>query len=529
MLDELSVSNLGVIAATRLEPGPGMVVVTGETGAGKTMLLGALRLLMGASARSDSIGPDGDEALVEGRFLIEGAELVVSRRITGGRSRAYLDGGMVSAQALADRLDGHIEIVGQHDRLSLVRPREARRLVDRRVTDQGVIADYREAWDRLTELRLAQQRLGGDRRALERERDLVAYQTEEIDLAGFEHGEDVTLEQTSARLRHAERISELSASAHEGLDSARQAVGEAVTAIRQVAELDGSQRPFAEFVEGIDAELAEATSTAREAAETIERDPAALESVQQRSALLGELRRKYGADLGEVLAFRDEASARHSELTDLLEQAAGVDADLEAATVTIRNAGEALRAGRAAAALEIVEIAIEHLTELGFASPVLMIEVADAEPGPDGADRVEILFASDERLKAGPVSRVASGGELSRLVLSLRLASGAGSAQVVAFDEIDAGVGGATALAMGAKLANLAQDRQVLCVTHLPQVAAYADQHFVVEREGVGALVRPVTGEARLEELSRMLSGLPDSERGKQHAEELRALARKTR
>ena len=158
-----------------------------------------------------------------------------------------------------------------------------------------------------------------------------------------------------------------------------------------------------------------------------------------------------------------------------------------------------------------------------------MIEVADAEPGPDGADRVEILFASDERLKAGPVSRVASGGELSRLVLSLRLASGAGSAQVVAFDEIDAGVGGATALAMGAKLANLAQDRQVLCVTHLPQVAAYADQHFVVEREGVGALVRPVTGEARLEELSRMLSGLPDSERGKQHAEELRALARKTR
>ena len=128
MLDELSVTNLGVIASTRIEPGNGMVVVTGETGAGKTMLLGALRLLMGASARSDSIGPDGDEALVEGRFLIGDEELVVSRRVTEGRSRAYMAGGMVSARALSDRLDTHVEIVGQHDQLSLVRPREARRL-----------------------------------------------------------------------------------------------------------------------------------------------------------------------------------------------------------------------------------------------------------------------------------------------------------------------------------------------------------------------------------------------------------------
>ena len=441
MLDELSVTNLGVIASTRIEPGNGMVVVTGETGAGKTMLLGALRLLMGASARSDSIGPDGDEALVEGRFLIGDEELVVSRRVTEGRSRAYMAGGMVSARALSDRLDTHVEIVGQHDQLSLVRPREARRLVDRKIADRSLVDGYRNAWARVTELRHAQRQLGGDRRALERERDLVAYQAEEIEQAGFTDGEDVTLERSSARLQHAERIAELSANAHAALDAARTDVGEAVAALRVVADLDESQGTFAAFVEGIDAELGDAAATAREASETVERDPEAFELVQQRLTLLGELRRKYGADLGEILRFRDDASARHSELSDLLDQAASLDADLAKATEELGAAGLALRAARAGAAQQIADVAVVHLAELGFSDPLLMIDVTESEPGPEGADNVEIRFASDTRLTPGPVSRIASGGELSRLVLSLRLASGAGAAKVVAFDEIDTGVG----------------------------------------------------------------------------------------
>lgn len=166
-----------------------------------------------------------------------------------------------------------------------------------------------------------------------------------------------------------------------------------------------------------------------------------------------------------------------------------------------------------------------HLMDLGFSDPVIDIAVEQADAGPDGTDTVSIQFASDARLTPGPVHRVASGGELSRLVLSLRLAGGAGDATVVAFDEIDTGVGGETALAMGAKLATLAEQRQVLCVTHLPQVAAFGDQHFVVERDGASATIRSVVDDERLEELTRMLSGLPDSERGREHAEELRALA----
>lgn len=526
MLDELSVTNLGIISSTRVEPGPGMVVVTGETGAGKTLLLGALRLLIGGGARSDLIGPDGDEAVIEGRFLFDDEELVVARRIREGRSRAYLDGSMVAARALSDRLEPKVEIVGQHDRLSLTKPNEVRRLVDRRVASPTALADYRAAWEKVTDLRHAQQQVGGDRRALERERDLVAFQAEEIVQAGFQLDEDLLLEDRSSRLGNAERIGELLAGARQALDSARREVGDAVASLRLVADLDGSLRELAEFTEGLDAELAEAVASARAAAEATEADPEALALVLQRLALLGDLRRKYGSDLEEILAFGDEAAARHVELTDLLDRAATVDADLATALTVLAEAGAKLRIERINAGNAVASAAIGHLKELGLRDPVVTINVAQAPPGPEGADKVEVLFASDSRLTPGPVKRVASGGELSRLILSLRLASGAGTARVIAFDEIDAGVGGTTALAMGAKLASLAEGRQVLCVTHLPQVAAYADTHLVMDRSDATATVRLVDGEARLEELSRMLSGLPESARGRRHAQELRAFAR---
>jgi DNA repair protein RecN (Recombination protein N) len=174
----------------------------------------------------------------------------------------------------------------------------------------------------------------------------------------------------------------------------------------------------------------------------------------------------------------------------------------------------------------VAALAVQHLKDLGFDDPVVRFVLEPTEPGPGGAERVTLHFSSDSRLRVGPITRVASGGELSRLVLSIRLAAGAGDAQVIAFDEIDAGVGGATALAMGEKLAALARDRQVLCVTHLPQVAAFADSHFVVDRDGPRASVRLVAGdEERLGELSRMLSGMPDSGAAQGHAQELRTRA----
>ena len=526
MLDELAVTNLGIIESARVEPSPGMVVVSGETGTGKTLLLGALRLLTGAPARSTMIGPHGNEATVEGRFVFDDTELIVTRRIHPRGSRSYINGSMVPARILAERLDGLVEIVGQHDPLRLTRPNALRTLLDLRLDSHHHLTGYRAAWKRARELEEAGARLGGDLRSLEREQDLLAYQTREIERAGFRLGEDAELERLSNRLGNAERIVELLGAARLDLGSARDRVGPAVAALQQVCDLDPSQDELLEMLEGLDATLAEAASACREAWEDIDTDPEALTSVNDRLGLLGDLRRKYGPGIEDILAYRESALTRHREVTGLLDRAATLDTDLAAASNELRKAGGSLRKARRRAASLIVENATAHLRELGFGDPVVRLDICEAAPRPTGADTVELVFSSDSRLEPGPVGRVASGGELSRLVLSLRLASGSSDARLVAFDEIDSGVGGTTALAMGAKLARLASDRQALCISHLPQVAAYADSHIVIERDGPNATVRTLDEEDRLRELSRMLSGLTESERGYRHARELRAVAR---
>ena len=525
MLDELVVTNLGIIEAARVEPSPGMVVVSGETGAGKTLLLGALRLLTGAPARSTMIGPHGNEATVEGRFVFDDAELTVTRRIHRRGSRSYVNGSMVPARTLAERLDGLVEIVGQHDPLWLTRPDALRRLLDLRLDSPDYLTGYRGAWNRSRDLEETEARLGGDLRSLERERELLSYQVDEIERAGFRIGEDEELDRLANRFGNAEQIVELLGSARRDLMSAADRVGPAVTALRRVCDLDPSQDGLLEMLEGVEATLSEAVSACREAWEDMDTDPEALTAVNDRLALLGDLRRKYGEGIKEILAYQDRASARQRAVTGLLDRAAGLAAERVAVSRRLREAGETLSEARRKAAGMVAEAAAVHLRELGLGDPIVRIDIAGSSPRATGADTMDLLFSSDSRLEPGPVGRVASGGELSRLVLSLRLASGSGDARLVAFDEIDAGVGGTTALAMGAKLARLAADRQALCVSHLPQVAAYADSHIVVERDGPFAAVRTLDEDGRLRELSRMLSGLPESERGYRHARELRSVA----
>jgi len=241
--------------------------------------------------------------------------------------------------------------------------------------------------------------------------------------------------------------------------------------------------------------------------------------------VLAGLRRKYGATVDEVIAYGAEAEERAANLERLAARAETIAADIAAAEQTALATGEGLATVRRIAGKHLADEALEYLRQLGFREPVLTIEVDSAPPGPHGADRVRLLFASDAGLTPGPVSRVASGGELSRLVLAIRVAAGVADADVVAFDEIDAGIGGATALAMGELLARLAADRQVLVVTHLPQVAAFADTQFVVERVGREAAVRSVRGDERIAEVARMLGGIGASDSGRDHAAELLALA----
>jgi DNA repair protein RecN (Recombination protein N) len=529
VIDELVVKNLGVIESARLEPGAGLTVITGETGTGKTLLLGALRLLLGGDARPDLVGPFADEAVAEGRFLgPEGEEVGASRRLPRtGRSRTYLDGSIASARALEERVAGLVEVVGQHDHLSLTRPAEARALVDRVLDADGrtSLEVYRQAWEATVALRQAQERLGGDQSELARELDLVRYQADEIERAGFRPGDDRDLEARAERLRHADEIRSDLEEAVAALEDGRDRVGEAVAAVRRAARRDVSLEPRAAELDASAQALAEESKELRSTAEQLELDPRQLDDLESQLNLLGDLKRKYGRSLEDVLAFGADAARRRHELETLLQRAGDIDREVEEASAALESAAGALREARGRAGASLASRARRHLLDLGFADPVLEMVVAAAEPGPGGADRVEMLFASDSRLAPGPVSGVASGGELSRLVLALRLAGGSDTVASLVFDEVDAGIGGATALALGRKLAALAGDRQVLCVTHLPQVAAFADRHYVVRRRDNTAEVALVEGDERVAELARMLAGLPESDRGRDAAEELLELA----
>lgn len=525
MIDELVVHNLGVIDEARLEPSDGLTVVSGETGTGKTLLLGALRLILGGEARSRLVGPHGDEATAEGRFFTaEGTEVAASRRLPrDGRSRAYLDGSISSARALEESVAGLVDIVGQHDHLTLTRPAAVRRLLDGALDHEGreAAAAYQEAWRALADAEEARGRLGGDLSSVMRELDLVSFQSEEIAGAALTDGEDHDLQRRADRLQNADEIAHLLGSAVDSLRAARDAAGESVSAVRRAARLDRSFEELSATLDGLADGLEAAALDVRSAAEDVESDPGSLAEIEERLTTIGDLRRKYGKTVSEILEFGAAANRRRAELESLLERAQVIDEEVEISARAVSDRASALTRARQRAGEALSVAARSHLVDLGFADPVVRFHLEAADPGSNGADRIELLFASDSRLDPGPVASVASGGELSRLVLALRLAGGSRDVATLVFDEIDSGVGGSTALALGEKLADLARHHQVLCVTHLPQVAAFADRHYVVTRDDTRAGVTRVEGPDRVEELSRMLAGLPESERGREAAEEL--------
>jgi len=303
-----------------------------------------------------------------------------------------------------------------------------------------------------------------------------------------------------------------------------------VEELRRASRHDPGTQELASAAEGLAESMTELARAVRRTTEEVSTDPQELADVEAQLTRLGDLRRKYGSSLDEILAFAGEAQRRSAELATLIDLADTIDSDLRRAVTDTTDRGRELAAARRRAGRRLTEDASIHLRDLGLGDPGLEIDVGEEPLGGQGADRLRLLFSSDRRLPLADAARVASGGELSRLILSLRLAALKhvvnGKETVLAFDEIDAGVGGATALQMGRKLGALAAEYQVLCVTHLPQVAAFADTHFVVQRDGNTTTVAEIDGDRRIAELSRMLAGLPDSARGQEAASELVAIAR---
>ena len=534
MLTGLHLKDLALVEDVWLEFGEGLTVLTGETGAGKTVLVEGLKLLMGERADSTMVRQGAAEALIEGTFVIDGREVMVRRRVSAeGRSRCAIDGEMATVGMLADLLGGHVDLHGQHEHQSLLSvPRHASYL-DRFI---GAPADealgrYREAFGAL---RVARAALGEIEEALadrDRRSDYLRFQVADIDAVAPRDGEDAELEARLPRLRHGERLAAAAGAAWSALrdeGGASDALGAAISALGSAAGLDPALDSVADVMGRLDVELAEASATLREYAESVEHDPAALDQIERRLQQLADLTRKYGPTIADVLAVR-ATSARDLEVMDAGEE--GLDRAREAVSAAegvLAEAAGALTAvrGSAVGAFETRLAGAAADLALEKASFVVDRRVLPADSWTaDGPERVEFLFAAGAGESPRPLAKVASGGEVSRVMLALKSVLGAADAvPVLVFDEVDAGIGGATALAVGRRLALLARDHQVLVVTHLPQVAAYADVQVVVEKSSsAGRTVttaRTLHPDERVGEVSRMLSG-GSSEAGLAHAREL--------
>lgn len=528
MLDEVLVSNLGLIAEASISPAKGLTVVTGETGAGKTVMLGALRLLSGEPAGKGLIGPHGEEADVSARFV--DAHDHVARRVVGrNRSKAYLDGAISTAGALKETIGTKVAIVGQHDQHTITSSAGVRKLVDGSLTrsETETLRTYDEVWARYENLLAEAELLGPDQRHLARELETVRFQIAEINEAGFSVGDEQVLRSKANKLRNA---AELATSiddvlGHLGDTGAVASLSEAARALDAAARIDPALEDLASQVHDVLTALSDISAETVGYASDLDVDPSNLHETEERVALLSSLKRKYGDSLEAIISFGLDAGLREEELANLLVSASDIAERLQTTRSAVAEAGDSLRKARQKAADRIAITALEHLSDLGFEKPIVEIAIEPADPTRSGADTATVRFASDDALSPGPISAIASGGELSRLVLALTLASGGIDTDIVAFDEIDAGVGGETALAMGRKLAALAEARQVICVTHLPQIAAFADKHFLVQRSGTSTTIEEVAGSGRTEELSRMLAGLSSSVKGREHARELLELA----
>jgi DNA repair protein RecN (Recombination protein N) len=531
MLVELHVVDLGIVADLSLVLGPGLTAITGETGAGKTLLVEAVELLVGGRADASLVRDGAGEARVEGRFVHPetGEETVLARVVPrDGRSRAYLDGRLATVGELAEAGRALVDLHGQHAHQSLLDPAIQRGALDRYAGPPALdaLARYRAARATVRDLDAELAALGGDARARAREIDLLRYQVQEITAAELDDPtEDVALEAEEALLADAVAHREAVTRAYEALEGpALDALGTALAA------LDG-RAPFAELaarLRGAQGELADIEQELRHAAERVDDDPARVEVVRARRHQLHELGRKYGSTLADVIAYGAEAAARLDELERYEERAA----DLETRRARHEREAEAaaaeLSAARRAAAGPLGTAITGHLRELAMPHATVDIAVEPGAPTDDGHDQVTYLLAANPGEHARPLAKAASGGELSRAMLAARVVLSEAPPTLV-FDEVDAGIGGEAGAAVGRLLQALGSRHQVLCVTHLAQVAAFAGTQVVVEKavERVDRAQRTVAhatvvdSDARVAELSRMLAGVGDSSHARRHAAEL--------
>lgn len=575
VLVELTVEDIALIDHARLEFGPGLNLLTGETGAGKSILIDALGLAVGARASPELVREGAAAGRVDAVFVLdpsavprrlretleelgldveEDGQLILSREISSaGRSMARINGRPVTATVLRRVAAGLIEIHGQGDNQSLLDPVQQLELLDAAGGDriQALRARVAELVTRLRRIDRERQALaGGDERERARRLDLLRFQLEEIDAARIEPDEEERLAARRRLLSGAERLARSLAEAYEvlyaGTGAAVDQLAAAARALEEAATVDPELKSLAERLQSLAYEVEDAAREVRARSERVEHDPAELAAVEERLARLQQLKRKYGDTLEEVLAYRDQVAAELVSLEGAAERLSQLDREREAVLEEAAEAARRLHEARRQVAERLAAEMKPVLASLGMPGADFRVEFsyhADEHGIPwqggrarlteRGVDRVEFLLAANPGEPARPLARAASGGERSRVMLALRsLLVAMDDVPTVIFDEVDTGVGGETAWAVGERLARIAASRQVLCITHLAPITALADRHFAVRKETRGdrtlTRVRLLSEEERLQELARML-GTGAVEQGTEAARILLERARRAR
>ncbi|HEV2857415.1 MAG TPA: DNA repair protein RecN [Solirubrobacterales bacterium] len=559
MLRELRIENLLLIERAELRLGEGLNAITGETGAGKTVLAHSLDLLMGGKAKAQIVRPGAPEAWVEGVFdlpeglieepefaelaerLPEGAkEVVLGRRVSAsGRTSAFVAGRAATAgdlKLLGGRL---LAFFGQHEHRRLTISSAQLEILDgfAGVDHLEVRREYRESHREVGRLEAALAELREREGSRERDLDLYRYELSEIEATAPVPGEREEISSQRERLRHAEGLREAAGAAHAGLAGAEEdggamaALAQAEAALQGAAGLDSALDGLSERVAALGVELGDVTSELRDYAEGVEADPGALLAIEERLEAIDRLERKHGGSIESVLAHAQLCREEIAQLEGAEERSAEAKAALAAAEARRSRLGEKLSAGREAAMEPLQERVAAELEQLSMAGARLQVVL---EPHPDGygtsgRETVELRVAPNPGIEPAPLRDAASGGELSRVMLALSGLGQAASAGTMVFDEIDAGVGGNTARVVGERLRALGRERQVICITHLPQVASLADTHFRLEKDVAGrqarAAVERLEGEGVVAEIRRMLGGDVSDETATQHARQLLAAA----
>ena len=539
ILTLLRIKNLALVEELEWQMGPGFVAVTGETGAGKSIIIGALQLLLGERADKSLIRTGADLCTVEAVFsgddlqhlnpqLVEAGiepcenDLILKRTLSStGTNRQFINGSPTTLSILKNLGDELVDLHGPHDHQSLLSPETQLSLLDSFASGEERLEEYQKHYRQLQTLLVEHAALNTAETAREQELDLLRHQIAEIKSANLVVGEEEEIENRYKLASNRKRLIELASAIANKLSEADDAVlsqlAETQRLLRELEKIDGSIAQVSSAHAAAVVELSEIARALSAYAEKLDLDPEQLAALEQRVSLFETLKRKYGGSIGQVIAFGDRAAERMRKIEGRDTELERLAKEIDNVRTQMNRAGEALRKLRVKAAPKLSDNIRRNLRDLGFRQSEFEARLSALdEPRPNGFDSVELLFSPNPGEPLKPFRAIASSGEISRLMLAVKSALAAHDAiPLLVFDEIDTNVGGEIAHAVGAKMQTLGRDHQVICITHLPQVAATASSHFVVTKDVTRgrtfSSLHEVTGKTRREEIARMLGGKSES------------------